>query len=65
MKAQYNSELLPLIFTLPLPTVTTEAATNILSTEAWLNGSVIENAEYPVTERGFLLADNEQLTESV
>ena len=65
MKAQYNSELLPLIFTLPLPTVTTEAATNIYSTEAWLNGSVIENAEYPVTERGFLLADNEQLTEAV
>jgi uncharacterized protein (TIGR02145 family) len=65
MKAQYNSELLPLIFTLPLPTVTTEAATNIYSTEAWLNGSVIENAEYPVTERGFLLADNEQLTDAV
>ena len=65
MKAQYNSELLPLIFTLPLPTVTTEAATNIYSTEAWLNGSVIENAEYPVTERGFLFADNEQLTEAV
>ena len=65
MKAQYNSELLPLTFTLPLPTVTTEAATNIYSTEARLNGSVIENAEYPVTERGFLLADNEQLTGAV
>ena len=62
MKEQYNSELLPLTFTLPLPIVTTEAASNILSTEAWLNGSVIENAEYPVTERGFQLADNEQLT---
>ncbi len=61
-KEQYNSELLPLTFTLPLPIVTTEAASNILSTEAWLNGSVIENAEYPVTERGFQLADNEQLT---
>ena len=65
MKAQYNSELLPLTFTLPLPTVTTEAATNIYSTEARLNGSVIENAEYPVTERGFQLADNEQLTGAV
>jgi uncharacterized protein (TIGR02145 family) len=62
MKEQYDSELLPLTFTLPLPIVTTEAASNILSTEAWLNGSVIENAEYPVTERGFQLADNEQLT---
>jgi len=61
-KEQYNSELLPLTFTLPLPIVTTEAASNILPTEAWLNGSVIENAEYPVTERGFQLADNEQLT---
>ncbi len=61
-KEQYNSELLPLTFTLPLPIVTTEAASNIHSTEAWLNGSVIENAEYPVTERGFQLADNEQLT---
>ncbi len=62
MKEQYNSELLPLTFTLPLPIVTTEAASNILPTEAWLNGSVIEDAEYPVTERGFQLADNEQLT---
>lgn len=60
-KEQYNSELLPLTFTLPLPTVTTEAATNITPTEARLNGSVVEAPNFPVSERGFLLTDNDQL----
>ena len=65
VKAQYNSELIPLTFTLPLPTVTTEAASNIYATEAWLNGSVIEDTVYSVTERGFLFADNQQLIGAV
>ena len=65
VQAQHNSTLIPLTFTLPLPTVITEAATNITTTEVQLNGSVVEHPEYPVTERGFLFADNESLTEAV
>ncbi len=61
VKAQYNSELIPLTFTLPLPTVTTEAASNITTTEARLNGTVWGNVEYPIVERGFLITDNSQL----
>jgi uncharacterized protein (TIGR02145 family) len=58
---QFDSELIPLAFTLPLPTVTTEAATNITPTEARLNGYVVENPGYPVSERGFLFANNNQM----
>ncbi len=65
LKEQYNSELIPLIFTLPLPTVTTDAATNITTSEAQLNGSVTGVAGYPVLERGFVFADNAELTGTV
>ncbi len=65
LKEQYNSELIPLIFTLPLPTVTTETATNISATGAKLNGTVVEHVGYPVVERGFLLADNASLAEAM
>ncbi|MBR4787768.1 MAG: hypothetical protein IK013_07850 [Bacteroidales bacterium] len=65
LKEQYNSELIPLIFTLPLPTVTTDAATNITTSEAQLNGSVTGVAGYPVLERGFVFADNAELTGAV
>ena len=65
VKEQYGSELIPLTFTLPLPTVTTEAASNITSTEAQLNGSVTDDAGYPVLERGFLFANNGTLTDAV
>ena len=61
VQAQHNSALILLTFTLPLPTVTTEAATNITPTEARLNGSVVEAPNFPVSERGFLLTDNDQL----
>lgn len=65
LKEQYNSELIPLIFTLPLPTVTTDAATNITTSEAQLNGSVTGVAGYPVLERGFVFADNASLSGAV
>lgn len=65
LREQYNSELIPLIFTLPLPTVITEAATNITTAEAQLNGSVTGVAGYPVLERGFLFADDMTLTGAV
>ena len=65
VQAQYGSELIPLIFTLPLPTVTTEAATAISSTQGQLNGYVVEHPDYPVTERGFLFADNTQFNGAV
>lgn len=42
VKAQYTSDLIPLVFTLPMPTVTTEAATGITPTSAQLNGAVVE-----------------------
>lgn len=61
VQAQYGSELIPLIFTLPLPTVNTEPATNITTTSAQLNGFVTEVAGHPILERGFLFADNDQL----
>lgn len=61
LKDQFDSELIPLTFTLPLPTVTTEAATNITPTEARLNGLVMEDPGYPVFDRGFLITDNAQL----
>ena len=65
VKAQYGSDLIPLVFTLPLPTVTTEAATGITPTSAQLNGAVVEDDQYPVTERGFLFAENEPLNGAV
>ena len=65
VKAQYGSDLIPLVFTLPLPTVTTEAATAISSTQGQLNGYVVEHPDYPVTERGFLFADNTQFNGAV
>ena len=65
LQEQFYSELIPLTFTLPLPTVTTEAATNITTTEARLNGSVTGIAEYPILERGFIFADNVALTGAV
>ena len=65
VKAQYTSDLIPLVFTLPLPSVTTEAATAISSTQGQLNGYVVEHPEYPVTERGFLFADNMQFNGAV
>ena len=58
---QYGSEMIVLPFDLPLPTVHTDSATNITSTEAQLNGNVMEHSDYPVAERGFLFADNAQL----
>ena len=64
-KAQYDSELIPLTFTLPLPTVTTETASNIYSTAAWLNGSVTADSNNPVVERGFLFANNSQMIGAV
>ena len=64
-KAQYASELIPLTFTLPLPTVTTDVATNILATEVQLNGTVMGHPDYPVTRRGFQLAANNQLAGAV
>ena len=65
VKAQYTSDLIPLVFTLPMPTVTTEAATAISSTQGQLNGYVVEHPDYPVTERGFLFADNTQFNGAV
>lgn len=62
---QYYSEEIRLNFSLPLPTVTTAPATNITTSEAQLNGSVTGMAEYPVLERGFILADNMELTGAV
>lgn len=60
-QSQNASELITLTFNLPLPTVTTEAATNITPTEAKLNGLVVETSGYPVFSRGFLITDNAQL----
>jgi len=65
VKAQYSSELIPIPFRLPLPTVTTEAAIVITAEEALLNGAVVEHSDYPVTERGFLFADNASLSRAV
>ena len=65
VKAQYASDLIPLVFMLPLPAVTTEAATAISSTQGQLNGYVVEHPDYPVTERGFLFADNAQFNGAV
>ena len=65
VQEQYDSEQIPLTFTLPLPTVTTEAATGITPTSAQLNGAVVEDDQYPVTERGFLFAENEPLNGAV
>ena len=62
VQEQFGSELIPLTFTLPLPTVTTEAASDITTSQVQLNGSVAETPGYPITERGFELADNSQLT---
>lgn len=62
---QYSSELIPLTFTLPLPTVITEVASDITYTEARLNGIAMGHPDCPVTERGFQLADNNQLTGAV
>ncbi len=64
-RQQYGSELITLTFSLPLPTVTTEAATDISATEAKLNGIVEEYAGYPIVERGFLFADNASLDGAV
>lgn len=61
LQTQNSSELITLPFNLPLPTVTTEAASNITPTSARLNGSVVEVPNFPVSERGFLLTDNDQL----
>lgn len=61
LQSQNASELITLTFNLPLPTVTTEAATNITPTEAKLNGLVVETSGYPVFSRGFLITDNAQL----
>ena len=61
LQMQNSSELIALPFNLPLPTVTTEAATNITPTEARLNGLIVENSGYPVFSRGFLITDNAQL----
>ena len=61
LQMQNGSELITLPFNLPLPTVTTEAATNITPTEAKLNGLVVETSGYPVFSRGFLITDNAQL----
>ena len=61
LQMQNSSELITLPFNLPLPTVTTEAATNITPTEAKLNGLVVETSGYPVFSRGFLITDNAQL----
>ena len=63
-QGQDSSELISLLFELPLPTVTTRSATNISTTAAQLNGTVTEHPDYPVTERGFLFADNDQLTDA-
>ena len=62
LQEQFDSELIPLTFTLPLPTVTTEAATNITTTEARLNGSAVEISGYPISESGFEWSDNTYLT---
>lgn len=63
-QGQDSSELISLLFELPLPTVTTRPAINIYTTAAQLNGTVTEHPDYPVTERGFLFADNDQLTDA-
>lgn len=62
---QYSSELIPLTFTLPLPTVITEVASDVTYTEARLNGIAMGHPDCPVMERGFQLADNNQLTGAV
>ena len=64
-RQQYNSELIPLTFTLPLPTVTTVAATDITPTQGRLNGSVTEHPDYTVMGRGLLFADNSQFNGAV
>ena len=61
LQTQNGSELITLPFNLPLPTVTTEAASNITPTSARLNGLVVESSGYPVFDRGFLITDNAQL----
>ena len=62
LQMQNGSELITLPFNLPLPTVTTEAATNITPTEARLNGTALGQTDYPIIEQGFQFADNNQLT---
>lgn len=63
-QGQDSSELITLLFELPLPTVTTRPAINISTTAAQLNGTITAHPDYPVTERGFLFADNDQLTDA-
>ena len=63
-QGQDSSELISLLFELPLPTVTTRPAINISTTAAQLNGTITAHPDYPVTERGFLFADNDQLTDA-
>ena len=65
LQRQNASELITLTFNLPQPTVTTEPATNITTTEARLNGYVVENPDYPVSDRGFLITDNAQLVGAI
>lgn len=65
LQRQNASELIILTFNLPQPTVTTEPATNITTTEARLNGYVVGNPDYPVSDRGFLITDNAQLVGAI
>ena len=63
VKNQYNSELIPLSFTLPLASVTTLTPSNISTTGALLRGSVSNpDNTYPLTSLGFDIANNNQFS---
>ena len=64
-KAQNQSETVNLVFTLPVPTVTTNPADNILASSARLNGNA-NGQGYTLTERGFYYgSSNSSMTEKV
>ena len=60
-KGQYESEDIIFDFNLPLPFVSTMAASGIAPYNVQLNGHVSSDGGYTVTERGFLFADNANL----
>lgn len=51
-----NSKILIFNFTASFPTLTTTAATNIISTEATLGGNIASDGGYTITERGIVFS---------